>query len=87
MSEAETNNSISALEQLCGSIRDGSVLLELLKTLVPRIAQLDKAKISNAEHNVTNFLELISDIVRVACVLCNLRVSSAHAVHRMGTSG
>ena len=55
-------------EQLCNALKNGEVLLDLIKLLVPRLAQSDRTKTSTAERNLQNFFDIVTDVEGVcAC--------------------
>lgn len=49
-------------EQICGALMSGEVLLDLIKLLVPRLAQSDKTKKSSVERNLQNFIDIATDV-------------------------
>ena len=57
----DSGNSTSA-EQLCNALKNGEVLLDLIKLLVPRLAQSDKTKKTTVERNLQNFYDTLTDI-------------------------
>eukprot|EP01043_Picozoa_sp_COSAG02_P015133 COSAG02_NODE_637_length_19192_cov_12.648405_8_plen_607_part_00 len=49
-------------EQLCNALKNGEVLLDLIKLLVPRLAQSDQTTKTAAERNLQNFVDIITDV-------------------------
>jgi hypothetical protein len=58
----ESNESVSTgSEQICSALKNGEVLLDLIKLLVPRLAQSDTTKKTSAERNLQNFVDIVTD--------------------------
>lgn len=57
-------------EQLCNALQDGEVLLDLIKLLVPRLAQSDKTKKTTVQRNLQNFSDTLTDMDGACLRIC-----------------
>jgi hypothetical protein len=71
MDEKSNESAGTAAEQMCSALKDGEVLLDLMKLLIPRLAQSDKTKQSTVERNLENFFAIVTD-VDGECPLCSI---------------
>jgi hypothetical protein len=60
--EKSAESTGTGAEQMCSALKNGEVLLDLMKLLVPRLAQSDRTKKSTVERNLQNFLAIATDV-------------------------
>ena len=60
--EASKESARTPAEHLCDVLKNGEVLLDLIKMLVPRLAQSEKTKQSTVERNLQNFFDIVTDV-------------------------
>ena len=73
--DERTNESAgTAAEQMCSALKNGEVLLDLMKLLVPRLAQSDRTKKSTVERNLQNFIAIATDMEGECALFSTARV-------------
>lgn len=60
-SSTQSSVSDSPQQQLCDSLQDGEVLIDLAKLLSPRLAYSDLTKKTTAERNISNLVTIMTD--------------------------